>query len=144
MVNSLLGATWILFAASLCFPALYASLGDRTDSIYGFALLLVGWMGFGSLSNIAWFANPLFVAATRSFIGKRYRMSFFLGSLSLAFALTTLLKRKIEKNEAGHEWDIDQFGPGFYLWLSSIALLFMLTAVKWWAQRRGQVRSPVP
>ncbi len=116
---------WMLSVASSD-----ALLGCRGDTIPGWELLLLGWIG-PVASQFGWYANVIFLIALPTFVFKRRSggWSVAVGLLATGLALSSL-GLEVLPNDAGGT-SICGFGTGFYLWLGAIAGLALATIVKW-------------
>src|SRR6058998_1091754 len=112
----------VLFLSSLFFKTLRLSRGDSSFLI-GFACLLFGF------SYLAWFANPLFLASIILLSLNRSRMALATSTASVILAATTFLIQKAPFNEAGHMANVVGYGPGFYLWIASISVIFVTSVL---------------
>jgi hypothetical protein len=109
---------WIclaLFVICLAFPGFYVGLEREPNLAY--SLLMLGWLGPLD-GHLAWFANPLLLAA----LIKRnsYKTSFVLAVIALALALSFLAYERIIVSEAPSYKPIVAYGWGYFLWLASI------------------------
>jgi hypothetical protein len=108
----LLLACWV---GSLAMPAIKTCYGGATSWGFGFAFLLIGWLG--PLANqYEWFANPLFAIAVALLLaGKRPPIVLAAAAVLLAGLSVTFTTEysDIEEPVCGH-------GPGFALWLAAI------------------------
>lgn len=119
----------VLYLASMLFPAFYtefvhnygeATIVEGGDPYYGWRVLLLGWVGILDWT-IAWYANPAFVAAlVLHALGSRASVK--LAVIALALGLSSLLYRNMW-GEDGTPEHIYSYGPAFYLWLASFALM---------------------
>ena len=124
-------ASFMLFVASLFFPAFNLSNGD---SFGGLQTLLIGWMGlfavgdedYGGIGLFAWYANlflfPIWLGLVFSklrfaTIGGLVLTIFGLGLASISIFVKTLLL-----DEGGSTAAVTSMGFGFYLWLSSFVI----------------------
>jgi hypothetical protein len=126
-----------LFAAALFFPA----LGLRklvnippTEWVSGLYLLKVGYLG-PLAGQIGWYANPLILVSIFWVLRKQTLHPLCLASAA-ALALSVLVLRRGCVDSCNY---IVDFGPGYYLWLSSIALLWSIL----WADRRVDLEDAV-
>ena len=120
----------LLYLAACCSPALLFTTVTRDsltpvahDTMWGFRVLLQGYLGILP-GIIAWYANPLWLAALLLARFKRLKAAFAVGLASLVIALTTFLA--IGKDLA--VWASDQYHqhlsaplPGCFLWMASLA-----------------------
>jgi len=91
--------------------------------VRGFEILKIGWLGLWAFA-IAWYANPLFLVSLVLFLIQRYRPASYLAVPALVIGATSLLVREWPPGGAGAPvYPILAWGPGIFLWLSSLALL---------------------
>ena len=91
----------------------------------GFVAFLFGTLGiFVGGAYITWFANP-FLILSWLFIGKRPWVSLVLSSFSLAIAFSFLTYDEIMIKEAGHYGKIVGYALGYWLWITSIAIMLL-------------------
>jgi hypothetical protein len=98
----------------------------QTENIYsgGHALLM------GPLAVLAgqfsWFANPLFFAGVGALLLGRFRTAAILAAVAIPVAAHAyaLHSHPLPANEGGiGDLQLRSFGPGFYLWISSLVTL---------------------
>jgi len=120
----------LLYLAACCSPALLFTTVARDsltpvthDTMWGFQVLLKGYLGI-VLGIIAWYANPLWLAALLLARFQWLKAAFAVALASLVVALTTFLA--IGKDLA--VWASDQYHqhlsaplPGCFLWIASLA-----------------------
>jgi hypothetical protein len=85
-------------------------------------LFLLGWLGLFS-GTIAWFANPLQIAALVLFTRRRYWIAFALGIAASFCALSFLNVDKVMVSEAPTFAKITGFGLGYWLWVASMIVI---------------------
>jgi hypothetical protein len=126
----------ITFAGSLALPAFYTDWNSAR--IPGVSLLLCGCLGL-LVANVAWLANPALIL---SWILLRKADSplapLLFAVMALPCALSFLLQKKIMMDEAGHYGNIIGYGPGYWLWITSILLVIVASVV---ALRRDRQKS---
>ena len=127
----------VLFLSSLGFNTLILSQGDSSFLI-GFVCLLFGF------SYVAWFANPLFLLSVVLLLLNRSGMALATSAASVILATTTFLIHKAPFNEAGHMADVVGYGPGFYLWIASMFVIFVTSVLSTtlWKAKRATAPSP--
>jgi hypothetical protein len=130
-----LGLSISLFIASLGFKTLILSKGD-SSFLPGWVCLLFGF------EYLAWFANPLFVLGVVLLLLKRFSLALAVSVLSVILATTTFFIREAEYNEAGYTASVIGYGAGFYLWLSSISVLFLTSLVAALVTRKRLTTPP--
>lgn len=129
-------ASLLLFALSMPFSCYYLEGGRLDWRIFGgnapgLLLLMIGWIGILT-GEIAWIANPLWgLAVLFGLQGKQKTetdvrayawSSLVLGVAAQIFALTFLFQRTTQCGNGGVESEIGGYGPGYFLWISSIAV----------------------
>lgn len=118
----ILGASIILFVASLTQDGYYIAADNPRAWAPSFGLLLIGWIGV--LQGIpAWLANPMLAAAWASIYFRSkglVKLGLVCGVASLCFSLSFLKVDEIIANEAGGTSRITGYGPGYWLWIASI------------------------
>jgi len=113
-----------LYCVSLFCPVFRFQEGN-SGFLPGFVCL-----AFGAFARqVAWYANPFYFAALIALgMKKRYVAALFSCS-ALAIALATLSIKQIEKDEAGNMTAVAGYGPGFYLWLSSMLVVLVAAVI---------------
>jgi UDP-N-acetylmuramyl pentapeptide phosphotransferase/UDP-N-acetylglucosamine-1-phosphate transferase len=140
-------ASVLLFAVSLTQDGYYIARDgfDKADPAWG--LLLIGWLGMGE--TLAWFANPMLLAAWLLTWRKQGIPAIVAASLALVLSLSFLLTDKILCDEAGNRSPIIGYGYGYWLWIASIVVAFVAAVATfserppkltddrhWWAEHR--------
>ena len=123
----------LLYVIACCSPALELTATTTREhltpvtheTMWGFQLLLRGYMGI-FFGIIAWFANPLWVAALLLASSKWVKAALAVSVASLAIAFTSFLA--IGKDLAVWESDIyhqhpSALLPGCFLWIASLAVV---------------------
>jgi hypothetical protein len=87
-----------------------------------FYLLLVGWLGLLS-GTIAWFANPLVIAAWVLFALRRHGFALGLSVAALFCALSFLNVDTVVVSEAQTFAKVTGFGFGYWLWVASMLVI---------------------
>jgi hypothetical protein len=121
----------VLFLLSLGFNTLKLSQGD-SSFLLGFVCLLFGF------EYLAWLANPFFLVSIILLSLNRSRVALATSTVSVILAATTFLIQKAPFNEAGHMANVVGYGPGFYLWIASMSVIFVtsvLSTTLWKAKR---------
>lgn len=123
--------TALLYLASLPLPAFHTTISWPGTGIVhegstwpGWEVLLLGWAGILD-ATIAWYSNPLLLASLVLYARRRSR-AFHFSCAALLTALTSLFYRNMW-NDTDPPHHIENFGVGFYLWLSSIGFLVWVT-----------------
>lgn len=91
------------------------------DSIMALIMGPIG-MVFGG-ATLTWLANPLLFISWKLH-SKNYKLSLILSALATLLALSFLCFNKIIADEAGNYKEIISYGLGYWLWVSSAALMF--------------------
>lgn len=124
-----------LYALSLTQDAYYIAGDDPKAWASGWVLLLLGWIGaIGFDAGLAWFANPLLFISWVMHFTKNELGSVKAGAVATAFALSFLLFDKVISSEAPTYSEIIGYGFGYWLWLSSCAIIglqFMPQIIRW-------------
>jgi hypothetical protein len=110
-----------LFAVALT-QKCYCTTASCGDSL---AVLLSGAIGFvfGGAA-LTWLANPLLIISW--FINsKKPKLSIILSLFAVLLALSFLLFKRIISDEAGNYSQIVSYQLGYWLWLSSSAVMFL-------------------
>lgn len=117
----------ILFIASLTQES-YTVNGGASIGSFGLIALLLGWMN-ASLSILCWLANPCFIL-TLVFL-KSKKTALVLSSLAFILSISFLFIDQVLSNEAGHTGRVDGYLSGYWLWVGSHFLLFLVMALKY-------------
>lgn len=115
LVTPVIFLGWVV---ALVLPAL--QLGEGAP-LTGWTLLINGWRATGA-GVWAWFANPLFICAVALLLVRRARAAGVLAALALVLGLSSLATGA-SVVRAGYSVPALSFGPGFYLWLTSLFAL---------------------
>jgi len=97
----------------------------------GFVCLFFGWCGYWQ-----WLANPLLFIAMSALHKRRTGLALIISTIAFILALSTFLIRQIEINEAGMKGPVIGYGPGFYLWLLSMAIMVVSSGLYWYFDSR--------
>jgi hypothetical protein len=121
-------ASLFLFVASCALPCLEIDQEGRVVW-YGYRVLLMGWMTL-LVGQMAWLANPLWLAGMFFFLFQRWTLSLGCALIGLSLAATSLLF--FGWGEVGIPVQVDEgivaakrLRVGAYVWLSSLLVLFM-------------------
>ena len=122
----LIAASITLYVSCLFFTPFYVA--NKEADVYSNSLfmLLFGWvaiLGGGLAPTIIWLANPLYFAGL-FFILNRVKFGVVAITLALVLALYFTTLDSIVDGESGKTTDITALGVGFYLWISSLMMLF--------------------
>jgi len=126
---SLLAFAIVVYVAALLQDEAFCVAGRCADWP-GYAILLFGMLAVGDEpGNMAWFANPLaFVAWLATLFGRRLP-AIVLSVAALALAASFLFAKTVVSNEAGIANPVTGLRPGYWLWLSSLAIACLAAAV---------------
>jgi ABC-type branched-subunit amino acid transport system permease subunit len=114
----------LTFSAAVYAVSLFCPVFDFEQGHSGFLLGFVCLLfGFG---EIAWFANPVFFAGLLAFRLRKDLLAGTLAAIAVAIAMTTIRITEVPKNEGGQMTNIQGFGPGFYLWVTSMVILLVV------------------
>ena len=121
-------ASLFLFVLACGLPCLEVEREGR-EIWYGYSVLLRGWMTV-LVGQVAWLANPLWLAGMSFFLFRRWTPSLGCALVGLLLASTSLLF--YGWNGAGLPVGVDkgvvavhQLRIGAYVWLSSLLVLFV-------------------
>ena len=130
-----------LFLAACGLPCLEVEKEGRVVW-YGDSVLLRGWMAV-LVGQVAWLANPLWLAGMFCFVFRRWTLSLVFALLGLLLAASSLLFYGWDG--AGIHVGVDegvvavhQLRVGAYVWLSSLLVLFVGAAHLRRRAHRGQ------
>lgn len=107
------------FLASLYLPCVYT--GDSGPPFYGWTLLLMGPFGIFD-GVVAWYANPLLALILVLLLTERFRLAALCGVPCVLLALSTFAMREMAVTEQPRYEPVTGYGPGFFLWLASLAI----------------------
>lgn len=122
-----------LFLVSLCLPAVCFRANPALD---GWLLLLMGWLGLLAF-NFGWFGNVVMLGAWIAFAVKARFMARILAVVAVFTAADSvrLVGNYVPLDESNvNKAVVSGFGPGFYLWIASMVLLF---AAAWPREDQG-------
>jgi hypothetical protein len=125
----------MLFFLSLCFPALYIGGGEKPSEAYGFAVLLLGWLGLPWPIYLPWLANPLLMICILLLFFRNFDKAIYLGAAALAFGIASFFVSEVPSSS--REEKIVGYGVGFFLWLSAIGLSFGASLYMRFASKKG-------
>ena len=107
--------TSTLFAVSLALPGLHLVDGD---AVFGWRLLLTAWYGILIL-ELAWLANPIFLAGLILLLRGHDRAAGIMGISAFAVGLLSLRSRIWIANHT----HIEDLGAGFLVWMAAFAVM---------------------
>ena len=115
----------LAYVVACCLPALQWKNNDKAFEIMlGLRALAVGWSGIFA-GIVAWFANPLWVAALVLAFFRKAWPGAIVGTIALMVALTVfnVLGRELPADEGGvNKTRIVAVLSGGYVWFASIGL----------------------
>lgn len=129
--NLILLICLLLYLASLPFTAVYT----KDHEMSGLACALFGWTEMEG-GGIAWLANPLLFFAAFSLLLKKTKISAVTSLIAFGLTFCYLSVGEITVNEAGHQFPITGYGPGYFLWMASCftlllgSIILMITSKK--------------
>ena len=106
------------YVISLFLPGIIYS-GDQ--KMYGYFILGFGWLGMVH-GVFAWFANPLFLLALIRARVEKPKTILVTASAAFILGLTAFMLRSIPNLDTEGP-DVDHLSIGYYVWMTSIALL---------------------
>jgi len=115
-------ASVVLFAVCLTQDGFYIEGANPRAWASALYLFLIGWLGLLS-GTIAWFANPLLIAAWVLFWLRRYWIALALGAAALFCALSFLNVDTVVVSEAPTFAKVTGFGLGYWLWITSMIVI---------------------
>jgi len=119
----------MLFLSSLTKPAFYIEREDYDAWSNSLILLGFGWSGaLAGGAAIAWFANPL-IFLSWVVLFKNIKMSVIASIIATALAISFLFFDKVITSEEPSYSKITAYKAGYWLWLSSIMLFTITTAI---------------
>ncbi len=125
--RALLTASLLLFVVSLWLPPFRVEAADPYPWPRGWLVLLMGWLGIAD-GMLAWFANPLLLAAWLLAWRRRRGATIVTAALALLLGLSFLLNSQISVDEAGNQSPLHHDGSGYWLWLGSLAAILLCGA----------------
>ena len=131
--NTLKRLSIALFLASLALPGLHFS---KEDPVFGFNLLLMGWLGIMTL-DFPWFANILYVSSLLSIRRRKFTKAYWLCVLCIPTALLSYVADKWYFHE-GWGTPITGLGMAFYVWISS----FIVLSIELWGSQSRKKNLP--
>ena len=124
--NTLQRLSIALFLASLVLPAVHFS---NDDPVFGYKLLLLGWLGLFEM-HFPWLANVLYLSSLENIRAHNFRRALWLSVLCIPIGLLSL---RFEKWYLFDTWGAPTTGLGvaFYLWVSS----FIVLSIELWGRQ---------
>ena len=122
------------FLVSLSLPALFflpQPDAEHSSHYLGIALLLLGWIESTSLSTngLAWLANPFFAVGLLTLLLNRPGLATVFHGISCGLSSVTFNVSKVCIDEAGNYAEVVGYGPGFWLWYSTILMSCAISLV---------------
>ena len=136
-----LSVSILIFLLSLTQPAFYIGRSDPDGWSNSLGLLLMGWSGalFGG-AGLSWLAHP-FLLLSWIFFLKKPKMSLLFNFIAIIFSASFLLFHTIISDEAGNYSVITERKTGYWLWLTSIIMLFIFNLVLLYLERINDNRK---
>ncbi|HEY8927790.1 MAG TPA: hypothetical protein VIM55_01265 [Mucilaginibacter sp.] len=123
--------------------ACFDTQAQAGESGEGIALLISGAFGFfSSAAGLTWLANPA-LWISWIFMRRRYTLSMITSLASLIIGLLFLKVSEFMVNEGGTYSDITGYRIGYWLWLSSITLMFTANLYIYFFERNQVNEAPV-
>ena len=131
----------ILYGVSLALPGVVFE-GTKDTILYGYKILFIGWGGF-FIGNFAWYANILFFATLASVSNKegKERDELITSIAAFLLGLTAFMFHSMPINEAGSDRIVKYLGPGYYVWMLTIALLAIYSYQRFKTRKSSNVLS---
>ena len=124
-IKVVLTASMLCFALSLT-QKCYCTTTSCSDS---FMVFILGWAAvFSGGAGITWLANPLLFASW-FFLKRKLEISMFLGSFAFLVTLFFLMFGSVADNEGGTTHQVVSYKPGYWLWVTSSACMWLGTSV---------------
>ncbi|MBS1524320.1 MAG: hypothetical protein JST19_01650 [Bacteroidetes bacterium] len=118
----ILGISLSIFVFSLSQDTFCIESGCRGQWDGAFIFLFGGLLSFASPAGLSWLANPFIIASWLT-IKKNNKASLVLSLLALLFSISFLFFKKVADDESGDLRQITTYQSGYWLWLSSIAIM---------------------
>ncbi len=121
----------VLTTSMLCFALsltqkCYCTTTSCSDS---FMVFILGWAAvFSGGAGITWLANPLLFASW-FFLKRKLEVSMFLGSFAFLVTLFFLMFGSVVDNEGGTTHQVVSYKPGYWLWVTSSACMWLGTSI---------------
>ncbi|PWN68263.1 hypothetical protein C1631_016285 [Chryseobacterium phosphatilyticum] len=135
--NLILIISLFLFIISLPFTAVFA----QNHEMSGLACFLLGWAEMQG-GGIAWMANPLMFIAAFFFLLKKPKISAVISFIAVCLTFCFLSVSEITVNEAGHKFPITGYGPAYFLWIASCAILFLGSIISIVSPDKVKINNP--
>jgi hypothetical protein len=126
---AVIGLAFFLLLLACALPALVMSRGGGAEESWpGIQVLGLGWMG-PLIGQLGWYANLPAGLALPFLLFRRCFIAAGILAVSLLLSLHTLalFHQEIPANEGGvgPPYVLQRLGPGFYLWVASLLVLFL-------------------
>ena len=115
-----LGSSCLLFILSLC-QECFTVNGEKSIGSFGLMAFSLGLFD-SSQSFIVWLANPFYFLTILLILFKK-RIAVISALLAFIFAISFLVLNNVIINEGGTIGEVDNYLLGYWLWISSIAIL---------------------
>lgn len=119
----------IFFLVSLMSDCYIANGKEDTIGSFGLGAFLLGWMN-ASESFVSWLANPFHIISIILLFFNQ-KASLVCASISFTFALSFQFFDEVLINEAGTIGNINSLGIGYWLWLTSITIIFVTSILNY-------------
>lgn len=122
------GISFVVLAISLANDAFYVDDADNPRKwAPSLALFLMGWMGM-LVGMFWWLANPALIASWFMFSYRSTRpFALVPALLALLISLSFMLCGQFPEGTSGKFIRITGYGPGYWLWIASIAVMVVAT-----------------
>jgi hypothetical protein len=127
-----------LFALCLTQDGYYIAGNNPRAWSPAYGLLFLGWIGL-SQRVFEWIANPLMFLAWFFFWKAKPGRALISSFLALLLMASFLLEKRILSDENGRTSAITGYGPGFWLWMASAAVMLAATGLALLEHRRGKI-----
>ena len=121
-----IGFSVFLYLAACVAPCLEVT--QKSDPVWpGWQILLMGWLGV-LVGQFAWLANPLWLGGLIFFALRKWTVALILSGLAIlpTFNTLTMFVTELPADEGGmNTFHLVRLRIGFYLWLASLAVLFV-------------------
>lgn len=125
-----------LFLVALFFNCYYVNDANSKAVTLGWGLLALGWIPVLK-GTVAWLANPaVFMAWYTASSVSRGPAPMILSGAAFVFAGSFLGVREVLVDESGTRKAVTAYGAGYWLWLASIAVMFVACSVDFIHSRR--------
>ena len=116
------------FIFSLFQNCYFVNNKEHSIGSFGLAALLLGW----SEAFVVWLANPILIFSIVFLWKEKINLSLIMASVALIASFSFFLQNSIMINEAGTEGKITGYDTGYWVWISSLILNFIVIFVFKW------------